>query len=272
MKRKILLAMSVLLLGFAVFCGVKFFLETYSPTNLKTEQFGPANLTVPDSMPTVTPAVDRPVTDNPGVQPSNQDENVITVDFASLQAINPDIYAWLYIPGTDISYPVVQHPTNDGYYLHINSDGEYSAGGAIFSEAPYNGKDFSDPVTVLYGHHMNAGNIMFGHLQDYFSDPDFLASDPHIYIYTPEGTFEYGVFAAVPFNKNHILFYNDFNNSEIYQGFFNSVLNIRELGVYTNEEYVPSASDNDRVLILSTCLMGNNTRRFLVMATLLSDQ
>ena len=33
----------------------------------------------------------------------------IPVDFDSLHEVNPEIYAWIYIPGTDISYPVLQH-------------------------------------------------------------------------------------------------------------------------------------------------------------------
>ena len=189
-----------------------------------------------------------------------------------MQAINPDIYAWLDIPGTDISYPVVQNPDDDSYYLRHNSDREYSAGGAIFSEATYNSTDLNDPVTILYGHHMNAGNMMFGHLQSYFSDPDFLANDPVIRLYTPSGVLEYAVFAAVPFNKMHILYYNNMYDPVVYQTFFSSVLTIRELGDYINEDHIPSDPEQDRVLILSTCLEGDNTRRFLVMATLVSDQ
>ena len=113
---------------------------------------------------------------------------------------------------------------------------------------------------------------MFGHLQSYFSDPDFLANDPVIRLYTPSGVLEYAVFAAVPFNKMHILYYNNMYDPVVYQTFFSSVLTIRELGDYINEDHIPSDPEQDRVLILSTCLEGDNTRRFLVMATLVSDQ
>ena len=37
---------------------------------------------------------------------------VLPVDFAALQEVNPDIYAWLEIPGTTIDQPVLQHPTD----------------------------------------------------------------------------------------------------------------------------------------------------------------
>ena len=264
MKRKLTLLLGFVFLGVAVFFGVKAFLDLYSPTNVQTEQYGPAPVVLETADP------DNPVT---GQVPAaaglpEEGEQVLSVDFDALQALNPDIYAWLEIPGTDISYPVVQNPYNDSYYLRTNSDGNYSAGGAIFSESTYNGTDFTDPVTILYGHHMNAGNLMFGHLQDYYSDPEFLASDVHIRIYTRAGMQEYAVFAAIPFNRSHILYYNDMHNSYAFSEFFDSVMGIRELGAYVNEDHAPSDPETDRVLILSTCLAGDNTRRFLVMATL----
>ena len=37
----------------------------------------------------------------------------IPVDFDELQAMNPDIYAWIRIPDTDISYAVLQRDGDD---------------------------------------------------------------------------------------------------------------------------------------------------------------
>ena len=78
----------------------------------------------------------------------------LPVDFAALEEINPDIYAWVEIPGTTINYPVLQHPTKDEYYNDHGADGKYSPYGSIFSQASYNGRDFHEPVTVLYGHNL----------------------------------------------------------------------------------------------------------------------
>lgn len=91
----------------------------------------------------------------------------IPVDFDELQAMNPDIYAWVTIPDTDISYAVLQREGNDDqeYYSKHSENGAYYSGGSIFSQ-DYNQKDFSDPMTVLYGHNLRNGR-MFAQLNDF---------------------------------------------------------------------------------------------------------
>ena len=38
------------------------------------------------------------------------------VDFDALQEENPDIFAWLYVPGAGIDLPVLQSPVSDDFY------------------------------------------------------------------------------------------------------------------------------------------------------------
>ena len=49
----------------------------------------------------------------------------IPVDFDELQAMNPDIYAWVTIPDTDISYAVLQRGGDDDqeYYSKHSENG-----------------------------------------------------------------------------------------------------------------------------------------------------
>ena len=57
---------------------------------------------------------DRMRTNAPDDTGSFQLERVkIPVDFDELQAMNPDIYAWITIPDTDISYAVLQRDGDD---------------------------------------------------------------------------------------------------------------------------------------------------------------
>ncbi len=252
----------------AVICVMQVIRTTYAPS-AKTEMASVSATMVPE---TTTEPEDEDVDEDEVVIAETEDlaafqsdDEEFSVDFEALQAVNSDIYGWLQIDDTNIDYPVVQHPTNDSYYLNHNSDGNYSANGAIFSEETYNSTSFDDPVTVLYGHHMSSG-AMFGDLQSYFSDSEFFESHQTIEVYTPDGLLEYAVFAAVPYDSSHLLYYNDFTDDSVFKTFFEEVLNIRTIGSQINEDNAPELGD--RVLILSTCLEGNNTRRFLVMATL----
>jgi len=178
---------------------------------------------------------------------------------------NGDVYAWISIPGTNIDYPVLQSPTNDSYYLRRDVNGEYSSSGSIMSEHTYNKTDFEDPVTILYGHCMKSG-AMFGNLQTYYSSENGLDNYKTIEIYLPNKKLMYEVFAAVPYDMRHILYNYDFTNFRIFSSFFKSIVSIRSFGANVNADKKPKSGD--KVLILSTCLKGDSTGRYLVMAKL----
>jgi len=263
MKRSAVFSiLGVLFLLIACFFGVKLWKLDHAPAAEETAVSAP--------LPSIEPAAAQSTAEpeDEEIAEDAESDYVSPIDFAALRDANPDIYAWIRIDGTNIDYPVVQRGEDDSFYLTHNSDGEESAVGAIFSEGEYNGTDFSDPVTILYGHNMKSGAI-FGYLQDYYSDSDFFGEDNHILVYTPDALLEYEVFAAVPYGDEHILYYNDFTDARVFTAFFAGVLNIRDLRARFNEAYAPEPGD--KVLILSTCLSGNLvSQRFLVMATLLA--
>ena len=53
------------------------------------------------------------------------------IDLPALQQINPEVIGWLLIPGTGISYPLMQTEDND-YYLKHTWKREKNSSGAIF--------------------------------------------------------------------------------------------------------------------------------------------
>ena len=59
----------------------------------------------------------------------------INVDFDSLHDVNPEIYAWIEVPGTNINYAVVQSAADDLFYDDHGVDRSYYSGGSIFSAA-----------------------------------------------------------------------------------------------------------------------------------------
>ncbi len=190
------------------------------------------------------------------------------LDFDILWDTNPEITAWLEIPDTYIDYPVLQSKTNDKKYLNRAYDGSWYLGGALFTESTYNADDFNDPVTVIYGHTMPWG-ILFGTLQENYSDARAFARNSDIKLYLPGEVRHYTVFAAVPYSKMHVLHTYDFTDDYLYNRFFRGVSRIREIGANLNKDAFPEAGD--RVLILSVCLSEDTARRYLVMAVYNED-
>lgn len=184
------------------------------------------------------------------------------VDFATIQNENPDIYGWLYIPNTEISYPLLQREGDDSYYLDHESSGAWAEAGAIFTESSYNGKTFDDPVTLAYGHRMRSG-AKFGRLQETFEDAESFLNHKEIIVYLPDRELHFQVFAAVPYTSNHIMSLYNFEKREDYEKFLKTVFdaqgNFRE-GV--------SVTPDDQLMILSTCLRWDSSRRYLVLGKL----
>jgi len=111
------------------------------------------------------------------------------IDFDALRAINPDVVAWIYIPGTLVDYPVVQ-TSNNTFYLNRNFERNWCRAGSIYLDAAA-ASDFTDVDTYIFGHHLRSG-AMFGSLV-MFRDSDFAEEHSVIYVFTPESTKTYTV-------------------------------------------------------------------------------
>ena len=115
-----------------------------------------------------------------------------TVDFDSLREINSNVVGWIILEGTQINYPVVHGDTNY-QYLHHLFDGTFNPSGSIFVDA-YNAPGFREPNTIIYGHHMNDGQ-MFAALEFYRSQ-QFFDENPYIFLLTPERDYVIKVFSG----------------------------------------------------------------------------
>jgi len=191
------------------------------------------------------------------------------IDFAALQAENPDVYAWITIPGTNVDYPVAQSQVDDNYYLRRNLDGEFSEYGTVYSQS-MNATDFSDPVTVLYGHNSIDG-MMFGTLHR-FEDKTFFDEHEEMYIYTPGHILTYRIISAYRYDDRHIL--NSFNMSDVdvRQQYFNFVLAPTSMVVNVREG--ATLSVDDKIVQLSTCPTEGSAsgNRYIVTGVLVDDQ
>lgn len=196
-----------------------------------------------------------------GQAKGNPEPYVSPVDFELLRKQNSDICAWIDIPDTNISYPVLKNDAEPDFYLSHDSLKNDSIAGALYVDE-YNERDFQDNATVIYGHHMSYGEF-FGKLQSYYQDEESFRKNSRITLYLPVEKRTYKVFAAVPYEKIHLLYNYDFSNMLDHYVFFDRVYQVRSLVAQFDKKSYPEFGE--KVLILSTCLEGDNTQRYLVM-------
>lgn len=252
MKRKILLIFGsiLLLVGIVVGClGLKQYMAEKNAGKLYEE------LKVQMD---VQPIIELPTV---GVEKM---ENPI--DFDSLTARYPDVYAWIRIPGTKVDYPIVQREGDNGYYLNHTIDGKKKTEGSIYTE-DYNNKDFGDANTVIYGHNMKNGS-MFKTLHKY-KDKQFLLDNSEIYIYQKDRVLKYKIFAAYIYDSRHLMLSFDFEDKNIFQNYLDNVLTKRNMS--SNIDTTVEVTASDKIITLSTC-NNNDAQRYLVQAVLLSIQ
>ncbi len=190
------------------------------------------------------------------------------IDFSKLTAeVNGDIYSWIYIPGTNIDYPVLRHPADNSYYLNHNLDGSKGYPGCIYTEN-YNSTDWLDPVTVVYGHDMRATGTMFHGLHK-FEKQDFFDQNQYIYIYTPDRLFVYQIFSACVHTDEHLLYGHDFYDKIEMADFFAHIYD-EKLGKGFVRDGIEITGE-DKVIVLSTCIKNRPSNRFLVCGVLLNE-
>lgn len=231
--------------------------------------------------------VDPNTTDDPPLVDPDDTENRVEPDpivepegMEATFAKYKDVYAWIDIPefktalgtSTDLSYPVAQHPTDRGFYLNRDLDGNSSKTGTLFTEAVVEGKtinsrDLNDPVTVIYGHNM-ANRTMFGGLQTFLSKMDF--SQQHlVYMYQKDRRITYQIVGGVQYDLSHIIYYHDFSNEEVFNSFFDQLW--KETDGTTNLDRANKPVAGDKVLILSVCKNGDDNHRYLVVCKMIED-
>lgn len=109
------------------------------------------------------------------------------VDWEGLKAVNPDVVGWVQVPGTPINYPVYQGKDNNEY-LRTNAMGEWSVGGQIFMDYENQKPGMVDPQTVIYGHHLNNGE-MFASV-DAMADQQKFDEATTVWYVTEQATYE----------------------------------------------------------------------------------
>ena len=190
----------------------------------------------------------------------------IPFDFDAMHEINPDIYAWLVVPGTNIDCPILQSQTDDLFYNDHGIDAKPFILGAVYSQKTYNSRTFQDPMTILYGHGTYAGQPAdFDQLND-FADELFFSTHREILVYVRDEMYVYSVFAACNHGNEHILRYYDFSDESSFHLFFDEFYDEGKSCDHLDPDAMPQFGD--KLLTLSTCYEPNKNQRYLVFGVL----
>ena len=190
-------------------------------------------------------------------------QEINPIKFEELREMNPDVYAWITIPGTDIDYPILQHASDNSYYLKHNIDGSYGYPGCIYTEN-LNSKDFTDNNTVIYGHNMKNGS-MFAGLHQYEAR-DFFDENREVIIYLPDQILHYTIFAAYTYDDRHLLYSFDFSDTDIYEAYLQAIFDIRDMNANIDKDM--TVTGENKIITLVTCIGNKPENRLLVQAVL----
>jgi len=182
---------------------------------------------------------------------------VDTVSFEELRDINPEVFSWLVVYGTNIDYPVVQAKNNDKY---VNTDvfGNYSLSGSIFLDAD-NDRSYRDFNSILYGHHMEKG-VMFGDIGQ-FSKKDVFDAHKYGNLFFDGEDHGLEFFAFLHTTAyNRTLFTAGITDHEIQRLYLDMIVDealyTRDIGITTD----------DRLLLLTTCSSDSTNGRDILVA------
>lgn len=180
------------------------------------------------------------------------------MDFSALREVNGDVLGWILIPGTRISYPIVQGKDNEYYLTHTWKKWS-SVVGAIFLEEG-NSRDFSDFNTLIYGHRMNDGSMFAG--LKYYKQKSYYKTHPSVYITDDNGTRKYDIFAAYEVSTQGDTYRIGQKGDEAKQAYidYGRSQSLYDTGV--------TPTVNDKIITLSTCTGNGHATRWVVQARL----
>lgn len=171
--------------------------------------------------------------------------------------------ATLTVDGVDIiNEAVMQHPTEDEYYLYKNEEGKYSIWGSYFVYHDWNMQSIEelDKVTVIFGH--SNGNSLYRKFSvlKHFKDANFARQHQYIYLTIGEETSRWKIFSVAdyPVANNYV---QANPSDEVLQW------EIEQMKAHSYNQYQTEVTAEDKILILSTCTGSNSYEtRFIVCA------
>lgn len=190
--------------------------------------------------------------------------------FGELYALNQDLVGWIAVPGTALSYPVVQ-TDNDSFYQNHNFKKAASPYGTPFLSYKNDASEL-DLNNVIYGRNAEKAPRVFGDLEAY-RNADFFKKNPVIEYDTLSESYRfkvYGVFLtnSAPEQDNGYVFDYTVPNLGTVESFAGYVDQINQRRLYDTGVDILSS---DKLLTLSTSVDDFEGARLVVVARLIRE-
>ncbi len=169
--------------------------------------------------------------------------------YDALYQQNNDMVGWIYVPGTNTGYPVVQTPKDEEYYLRKNFYKKKATGGTPFLDKD---SDLEDPASrvMVYGHNLKSGG-MFTPFTKY-TKASHWKKYPTFQFDTLYESRTYRILAVVQVDitrAGHFAYYayDRFSSAASFNGFIQSA---KEASLYDTGV---TAEYGQQMMIISTC-------------------
>lgn len=199
----------------------------------------------------------------------------------NLLDINPDVVGWLSIPGTSVSYPILQRrePNGNDFYLERNFNMQKAKAGSIFLDFRNNFDYVVDGQKqmensnnlIVYGHNMHDYS-MFGSLKHYVNNVNYYGEHPIVELNSNYKRYKYKIFGFIIVDiedetETRFDYWNQLDFPDE-QAFYNYVNEIKRRTIRLNDVDVKYG---DELLTLSTCNSTFSDGRLVVFARKVRD-
>ena len=184
---------------------------------------------------------------------STKDDKLESICFDELKKTNKDTVGWLYSENTEIDYPVLQGKDNNQYLRHLPT-GEYNIAGTLFVD--YRCLDIAnEKCYIIYGHNMH-NDTMFGSLPKY-KKQSYYEEHPTLQYITPDNNYTIELFAGMVVENTDVI-YNIKSSDDVDSFIKRAIAN----STFSSDV---KFTDEDRVMVLSTCSNEFKNARFVLV-------
>lgn len=184
-------------------------------------------------------------------------DEAVDIEKSKLSNEHDDSVGWLYIPDTNIDYPIMQSGDNE-YYTRRAVDGSYLYAGSLFMDYRCS-SDFSDFNSVIYGHNMGNGT-MFADIPNYENEEYFM-NHSYGWLTTENDVRLIDFFAVARTSDTSGLYlaapnFNEWDN---------------QLRNYASIYKEIEVTESDHLLMLSTCTSAEGNSRTILVGKIIEE-